>query len=539
LNQVSATAHLDAIRFFLSLGRRKPVEKVLYVLLELFKRLQHPLYTYQPADDCDRNQLAFILAAGQKATRLLFGGNQAGKSMTVAFDLVLHLLDKHPTKRWRRPINAWVVAPVYDNIYNGIYRHLMAFIPPWEIAQTGEWCSGYKGRMYQWVELKNGSMVTNRAAKGESGRASVASAKCDIIAVDEEVEEVVWKELQARRLSAVGSLVTVSATMEKSQPWLCQLEERAEAGDHTIHLIRLSSEAAVRAGHVEQSVVDEMKASLTEEDYRVRILGQSRRTMGLVYGDFDQLRSIVPKRRVDEGGMKVCRYVGIDPGIRTCAVVWIAFFENGDAEIYRTMKFQNKNYLEVAEGIMSAGKWRRDFSQGKPAWIPGPGTERIETYYIDPSARNRDVAGLAQLGLADLLRKEGVVPLTLANNDVDFGVNLVRSYLAVDPLLGRPHLFGQDHCRDLLWERGRYKIDSNGKPKKRDDHFMDAMRYVFASAPGFVENDGVPEPLWIISEERPPHPFSSKEAMAQVMIEEPEKIPNFHRGYEYDPQTIW
>ena len=81
-----------------------------------------------------------------------------------------------------------------------------------------------------------------------------------------------------------------------------------------------------------------------------------------------------------------------------------------------------------------------------------------------------------------------------AHNDFDAGVTRVREYFAVDGL-GRSHLYiFEDKCPNLVNELHKYRYQENTeatnrtknepeKPVKKNDHAMDALRYLMMTRP--------------------------------------------------------
>ena len=86
----------------------------------------------------------------------------------------------------------------------------------------------------------------------------------------------------------------------------------------------------------------------------------------------------------------------------------------------------------------------------------------------------------------------------LGNNDVDAGINRVASLMAGE----NPRLFIDPSCKNLIREIKSYRWDewANRKqntkkqlkaaPKKKDDHAVDALRYLVMSRPYFDTGNG-------------------------------------------------
>jgi phage terminase large subunit len=91
----------------------------------------------------------------------------------------------------------------------------------------------------------------------------------------------------------------------------------------------------------------------------------------------------------------------------------------------------------------------------------------IEAIYLDPSA----------VSFRTELRKQGVENLFEANNEVDPGINFIRN------LLWAGTLKINAKCKNVIKEFQSYVWDAKAaqrgidKPKKENDHSLDAIRY--------------------------------------------------------------
>jgi len=117
----------------------------------------------------------------------------------------------------------------------------------------------------------------------------------------------------------------------------------------------------------------------------------------------------------------------------------------------------------------------------------------IRITFIDPSCYNADPKD--GNNIANEYARYGVYP-TPANHEVSAGLNKVREYLKMDYITGSPKLyFNKSRIHNLLEEIGSYKLkdlppgqDRNvpEEPVKKDDHCMDALRYLMV---GIYEED--------------------------------------------------
>jgi hypothetical protein len=91
-----------------------------------------------------------------------------------------------------------------------------------------------------------------------------------------------------------------------------------------------------------------------------------------------------------------------------------------------------------------------------------------QTGAIDPAARGRSQKDGVRL--MDEYQRLGL-KLVLANNEVEAGLFRIQQLMST----ARLHIF--NNCTGLLTEMRQYQRDDNGKPIKRNDHLLDALRY--------------------------------------------------------------
>lgn len=224
---------------------------------------------------------------------------------------------------------------------------------------------------------------------------------------------------------------------------------------------------------------------------------------GLIYGEFDEDRHIVPDRdlpRDESGRPTVDVYEAIDPGIAEDhkAAFVAAFLEKlpladmdpdvvaailedepelerqgyvDVLEIFHTFKVADKVVKDIARHVHET---REQFGY-RPRMLP----------VIDPSARNRN----PQTGksIQDEFRKHGI-HTRLGQNSREAGFNAVKTRLRRLP----SGLVVQASREDWLAERREYRWRSprgvgedapKPEPIKRNDDLMDASRYLVMGLP--------------------------------------------------------
>ncbi|RPI11729.1 MAG: hypothetical protein EHM65_06840, partial [Acidobacteriales bacterium] len=238
---------------------------------ELYRRKTHPFYTYVPDSHPDRNQLAFH--ASTAAIRLVYGGNQSGKSRSEAQEAAWWLTESHPYQTTPKCPRIYLVSASYRTVLEGVWKHLKVILPEWLVAKVGPRVPG-PFDIPMFVRMKNGAQIDFISGEGgEDARRKLQAAEIDLLILDEEVDLDVWEEGQARRMGR-GGRVIIGATLVRSEDWAVQLEERGIAGDPDVFLVRLSSYRARDAGHISAKVVAEMEAMLPDEEKQVRLHGK-------------------------------------------------------------------------------------------------------------------------------------------------------------------------------------------------------------------------------------------------------------------------
>jgi phage terminase large subunit-like protein len=453
--------------------------------LELERRSEHALYTHVPGDTPEWNQKSFHESTA--IYRLLFGGNQSGKSRSAAYEITCWMRGIHPYREIPAPPNkCWAISAEYITLQEGIYRHLIDMLPQWEVDYIGPKIPQQNLPMF--IKLKNGSTVEFKSAKGDS-RQKFQAAAVDLISIDEEVHEDIWTELQARTMATGGEFI-LSATLVESYEWICDLERRADEGEAGYFVARLDSRGNT---YLHNERVAHLLDTWSEEEKEVRILGKSRRSTGLIYNTFSKGKHVVDPFPIPWGWPKWC---ALDPGIRTFAALWIAISPENKAYAYRELYEHGKCLYEIAEILRSLEGWKRNNElsdrfghfvweepEGKPA-------EYMQCRLIDDKVGSRLITGDDGV-LTQLYEKYGI-STTPADKPLRPGIEDCRWWLD-----NGFHVFS--NCHNFINEITKYRVATK-KPKKdgnepvdkplvKDDHLMDCWRYIARDNPRYKDRD--------------------------------------------------
>ncbi len=230
--------------------------------------------------------------------------------------------------------------------------------------------------------------------------------------------------------------------------------------------------------------VESMLNTFSEERIQREVMASFDAFEGAVYPEFRRDLHVIKPFVIPANWTRV---VGIDHGYRNPAC-WLWGAVDGDQNLYIYREFYEKELLieEIVGG-----------KDGKPGVLQLMKGENIETAAIDPSTKAvRNETNGQKLCDFEIYQKylPDDFPLKGADNDVSSGIDRVKSYLKVDERTGKPKLFVFENCANLIDEFCKYRFKernyaSAGKanefeePQKKDDHAMDAIKYLVKTQP--------------------------------------------------------
>lgn len=485
----------------------------LKLLREKARRKSQPINTYKPDSTPERNQLAFHQSNSRY--RLAFGGNRAGKSVVTAYETAAWARGCHRFQTIPAgPKEIYVVSAEYRTIYNGIYRHIrsdgtgkaMQFLDKSWIKATAAKVPGATVPLPAWIQVwcthyDDGQPVRpedNRERPfstiwfisgdgGEQARKKLQAAAVDLVIIDEEIEELLFQELQMRTLDSNGR-ICISATLVRSEDWLMNLEDKANEGDPTITLIRLDTESSP---HISEQAKKDIFGSLSSEEYQVRVKGKSRRQFGLIYPEFDMSHVFDKNKEFPDGFPAEWPIItGFDPGFRVFAGLWCAVdVSNSTLWFFRELYEKGAILEEVCRLASELEGYDLEPVANTPIYKRIPVSPKPET----PAIRLIDPAGLRKLedgslSIGQQMTSYFDMPVAPANNDIHSGIEACRKFLGVNGLTGKPYARFDQSLTNFFSERRRYRLrtDTSGRnahatkaePVRKNNHLMDVFRYI-------------------------------------------------------------
>lgn len=233
--------------------------------------------------------------------------------------------------------------------------------------------------------------------------------------------------------------------------------------------------------HLPDGYVESMMATYSKERIEREVMASFDSFAGQIYHEFRRDVHVVQPFEIPA---EWPRYVGVDHGFNNHAAwVWGAVDYDGNIYIYR--EFYEREWL-IKE--ICRGKGRL------PGVIHLNGKDRLSGIFIDPSTKRTS----SQTGSTDFATYCEYIPknwpLMPASNEVNPGIDRVKTFLQINKRTNKPKLTIFNTCRNLIEEIVQYRWDElpegqkglkndREQPRKYKDHACDALRYLIMSRP--------------------------------------------------------
>lgn len=231
--------------------------------------------------------------------------------------------------------------------------------------------------------------------------------------------------------------------------------------------------------YLTEDAIQEFEKQLTEEEKEARLHGRFLHLSGLIYKEFSPDIHICPPVIVKKHWTK---YMAIDPHERNpTAVLWLAVDDQDYHWIYDELWLADMDVKQIAHAILAQ---------------EGETTARIKL--IDPHADKENLPA-GGFNFRKELMKYGVFTQR-ANSDPLLGKSKIRQALTprYSSILKRemPQLRISRNCTQTIYEfqhyiwddhrRNKEEYDPREKVKKKNDHFMDCLRYIYNFGPRYI-----------------------------------------------------
>lgn len=412
----------------------------------------------------------------------LLGGNRSGKTILGSFIAVAWALGKeyfkdHPAWEFVKdlpipapPNNIWIVGLDYgvlrDVLWYEKLRHGKNH-PPF-LPDDKSVINKISDGDFQ-VFFANGSLITGKSA--DAGREKFQGASVDLVWIDEECESAIFDECYQRTVDCAGKLLLTLTPLTDINsgvrtPWVFDLYEEFLGGDRDLQFCQLST---LNSPFVPEDEKERLIAKWSgDPEEGARLYGKFVRRSGLVYPQWDRSKHVCRPFSIPNHWQRI---VSIDPAATgTTAGLWIAVDDSGNYFAFREYYERDLIVSEHAKSI----KIRC-------------GGEPVDIWILDPKWGSQRNAETHKTG-AQLWREAGI-PIRLPDVGEDYGLNVSREYInaTIQPNSRHPKFYVfeglpnfEHEITHYTWDsfsKGEQKGLSKEKPRKRNDHLLNAMQY--------------------------------------------------------------
>jgi hypothetical protein len=408
--------------------------------------------------------------------RAMFGGNRSGKTTSGGMEFLWHTTGQYPKwypedKRYDGAIKGRIVAKDFQK---GIGEVIIPFLDEWlDPSLVAKKYRNPIGIPVKWT-LKNGSVF-------------------DILTHEQNTEQfegwkghIAWFDEPPPRDKFIATLRGLVDYRGRSwltltpltQPWIYD-EIYTCADPKRVHCVTVNMRDNP---HLSPEAIAEFEVSLTEEEKEARLHGRFLHLSGLVYKEFVPDTHIIDDFKIPE---LWTRYFAVDPHERTpTAVMWVAVDPKGRKYIYDELWMGGVDLSTIAHAIHAQ---------------EGGIQPRIRL--IDPH-NDKDNAIQGGFNVRKEFMKHGIF-CQRANSDTQLGKSRIRADLK--PMYNhlsksvQPNLQVMRSCtqtiyefQHYLWDEHRRNKEEQGakdQVKKKDDHFMDCLRYIYNFDPRYFVDE--------------------------------------------------
>ena len=406
--------------------------------------------------------LSFFEAGATHRERAFIAANRVGKTEGGGgYEFTLHLTGRYPDwwrgRRFDGPVKTWAAGDtgktvrdiVQAKLLGSIHEMGTGLIPADAVVKTTPKQGVPEAIDTVYVKHVSGGISQCVLKSYDQKRISFQGTEQDVIWLDEEPPLDIYTECLLRTMTNDGIvMLTFTPLMGMSETVMQflpggEIQERKEG-----------SKCVVMAGwddvpHLSEADKAELLASIPPFQRDARSKGIPQLGAGAIY-PVPESEFVVDDFQIPEHWPKV---YGMDVGWNRTAAVWAAWNRETDV-----LYLYAEHYRGQAEPAIHAAavKARGD-------WIPG---------VMDPASRGRTQDDGRQLLQ---LYKDLELDVEVANNSVESGLYVVWTRLST----GRLKVFRS--MSNWLSEFRLYRRDEKGCIVKKNDHIMDATRYLIMS----------------------------------------------------------
>tara|TARA_Y100001963_G_scaffold157001_1_gene252035 strand:- start:841 stop:2364 length:1524 start_codon:yes stop_codon:yes gene_type:complete len=398
-----------------------------------------------------------------KTCCLISGGNRAGKSslgaqLSVAFAagsscqwvqdwMNINQIPKDMIQP--EPGVSWAVSLSYSDALEYVRPKLDEFLP-----QNNTIRRKWKSQDRAMVTLPSGGQI--RSLSADSGAAKFQGSAVNFIWMDEEPPKDVWEECMLRLVDKSGSSC-ITATPIKGLTWMFDVFV-----DNPIEGLTTCRISGLDNPYVPSDKLRQAVSHLSAAQQKTRLFGEFTAQSGLIYDNFDPNLHVIDPIPIKDHPEGSLYFESIDFGTKHPFVcLWVALLPSGyhgsDScyYVFKELYWTNKTTIQSGRQIL---KMRDGL--------------KIDMTIADPESKD---------GRLTLSREVGINTIAAPKHmGVVAGIEMCREIMTPNKE-GKCRLLISKECKNLIREMKLYRWNdrtSQDKPIKKDDHALDALRYL-------------------------------------------------------------
>lgn len=420
------------------------------------------------------------------------GSNRSGKSFAQGAEVCWYAMRNHPFRKTPKPpVRMRWCTEDYKTIKKVIIPTLQKLVVREEL-RGGSWQKAYS-KEEETLYWANGSFVELMTYQQDV--ASFEGASRHLVVEDECCPSDIHHANMARLIDTSGDLIMGLTPINMTDrhtwifDWWKQISEgRAGSAEWVFFDIRKNT-------LLTKVDIDDYSDSLPEGERIARIEGEFPQLLGIVYKTFKRAKHVIPAKPPPKTWTIE---IVADPHPRMpTAVLFGAIDKDQNKYIWDELWVSGTTKMildEIRAKLLGYRLGRAIMDDSAKAENIILGNTSIWKQFLDPDGDNSD---------------KGIYFLTASGTtkSIPSGIRLVEDHLGLDEIYQKPKLFVMDNCVHTIAQfesycyedyRNRESRNLSERPKKRDDHFMDCVRYWLKSNPYFVAPEmlKIPDPVY-------------------------------------------
>lgn len=341
------------------------------------------------------------------------------------------------------------------------------------------------------IYFTNGSKIDFFSSEQEVEK--FGSTKLHGIYFDEEPREDIYNMCLPALIDYAG-IVLMAMTPVHGMSWIYdRIWMASKDDDSDIFSVKAS---VWENPYIPDSQKETILKDLQDDERKIAEFGDWVEFAGLIWTEFDRKVHCIPRFELDFekviDGKKVVvkptRYMAVDPMGRAIACLWVAVYPNGRTIVYDELWIENASYEEIIKEIVKhdGGPIKRRWIDWN-AWSPGAGGGTTLASELFKASKR-------------LKHKIGFAPAQKGPGSVRKGNIIVSEYLKKRDVNGNPLLLFFNDLKMTKYQISHYvyggsrkteeKHDPSSKPKDKDKHFPDCLRYILSTRPKYIPPQG-------------------------------------------------